>query len=85
MDNMEQPVVEEQVTEEPAKKPNGFLKAVGFDAVKKKTTVKTEIIAGIVTFLAMAYILTVNPAQILVDLGLPCLSRRRSVQSLVRC
>lgn len=31
---------------------------------EKKSTVKTEIIAGIVTFLAMCYILTVNPNQI---------------------
>ena len=45
---------------------NGFLKALGFDPVAKQTTIKTEIVAGIVTFLAMAYILTVNPAQILV-------------------
>ena len=45
---------------------NKFLKALGFDAEKKQTSVKTEIVAGIVTFLAMAYILTVNPAQILV-------------------
>ena len=43
-----------------------FLDLLGFDAEKKQTTVKTEIVAGIVTFLAMAYILTVNPAQILV-------------------
>ena len=45
---------------------NKFLNLLGFDAEKKQTSVKTEIIAGIVTFLAMAYILTVNPAQILV-------------------
>jgi len=43
-----------------------FFELVGFDPVEKQTNVKTEIIAGIVTFLAMAYILTVNPAQILV-------------------
>ena len=43
-----------------------FFDLVGFDAEKKQTSVKTEIVAGIVTFLAMAYILTVNPAQILV-------------------
>ena len=43
-----------------------FLRLLGFDAEEKQTTVKTEIVAGIVTFLAMAYILTVNPAQILV-------------------
>ena len=44
---------------------NKFAKLLGYDAVEKKTSVKTEIIAGIVTFLAMAYILTVNPNQIL--------------------
>ena len=43
---------------------NKFHKAVGFDPAKH--SVRTEIISGIVTFLAMAYILTVNPAQILV-------------------
>lgn len=31
---------------------------------EKKSTIRTEIIAGIVTFLAMCYILTVNPNQI---------------------
>ena len=41
-----------------------LLKAVGFSE-EKQTTVKTEIIAGLVTFLTMAYILTVNPNQIL--------------------
>ena len=46
---------------------NKFAKLMGFDPVAKQTSVKTEIVAGIVTFLAMAYILTVNPAQILVD------------------
>ena len=44
----------------------GFFKALGYDPIKKQTNVKTEVIAGIVTFLAMAYILTVNPNQILV-------------------
>ena len=47
---------------------NKFGKLLGFDTVAKKTSVKTEIIAGIVTFLSMAYILTVNPAQILVGM-----------------
>lgn len=42
-----------------------FGKLVGFDPIEKKTNVKTEIVAGIVTFLAMCYILTVNPNQIL--------------------
>ena len=44
---------------------NKFGKLLGYDAVEKQTSVKTEIIAGIVTFLAMAYILTVNPNSIL--------------------
>ena len=43
---------------------NKFAKLLGFDPVAKKTSVRTEITAGIVTFLAMAYILTVNPNQI---------------------
>ena len=41
-----------------------FFKLVGFDPIEKQTTVKTEIVAGLVTFLAMAYILTVNPNQL---------------------
>ena len=41
-----------------------FGKLLGFNATEKQTSVKTEIIAGIVTFLAMCYILTVNPNQI---------------------
>ena len=44
---------------------NKFAKLLGFDPEAKQTSVKTEIVAGIVTFLAMAYILTVNPNQIL--------------------
>ena len=43
---------------------NKFLKLVGYDE-SKETTVKTELVAGVVTFLAMAYILTVNPTQIM--------------------
>ena len=42
-----------------------FAKLVGYDPKEKQTNVKTEIVAGIVTFLAMSYILTVNPNQIL--------------------
>ncbi len=41
-----------------------FLRAVGFDKVAKQTTIRTELIAGVVTFLTMAYILIVNPNQI---------------------
>ena len=43
---------------------NKFAKLLGYDPIEKQTSVKTELIAGIVTFLAMAYILTVNPNQI---------------------
>ena len=43
---------------------NKFAKLLGYDPKEKQTSVKTEIVAGIVTFLAMAYILTVNPNQI---------------------
>ncbi len=47
---------------------NKFAKALGFDPEAKQTTVRKEIVAGVVTFLAMAYILMVNPAQILVGM-----------------
>lgn len=40
-----------------------FLRLMGYDPAKG-TTVKTELMAGVVTFLSMAYILTVNPNQI---------------------
>ena len=42
---------------------NKFLKSLGFNS--EKHSIRTEIIAGIVTFLAMAYILVVNPDAIL--------------------
>lgn len=45
---------------------NKFSKLLGYDPVEKQTSVRTEIVAGIVTFLAMAYILTVNPSSIAV-------------------
>lgn len=38
-----------------------FLKWLGFDP--KKTTVRTEFVAGLTTFLTMSYILAVNPAM----------------------
>ena len=44
-----------------------FAKLLGYDPIAKETTFKTEVIAGIVTFLAMAYILTLNPTLILSD------------------
>ena len=54
----------EKAADTSTKKQNPFLRAVGFYAAGKETTVRTELIAGVVTFLAMAYILTVNPNQI---------------------
>ena len=41
-------------------KTNGFLSKF-FELEKNKTTVKTEIIAGITTFVTVAYILAINP------------------------
>ena len=41
-----------------------FLSLLGFDAEKKQTSIRTELVAGVVTFLSMAYILTVNPNQV---------------------
>lgn len=50
---------------EPRRNPmKKFAKLLGYDPAKKQTNVRTELIAGIVTFLAMSYILTVNPNQI---------------------
>ena len=43
---------------------NKLAKLLDFDPVAKKTNVRTELVAGVVTFLAMAYILTVNPNQL---------------------
>ncbi len=48
---------------------NGILERV-FKLSAKGTTVKTEIIAGLTTFVAMAYIIFVNPS-ILSDAGVP--------------
>ena len=50
---------------------NKFAKLLGFDPVAKKTSVRTELTAGVVTFLAMAYILTVNPNQIFGSVASP--------------
>ncbi len=48
-----------------------FLKVLGFDPAKH--SVKTEIVAGLTTFLTMAYILAVNPDifSSLEDMGMP--------------
>ncbi|MBR5449600.1 MAG: NCS2 family permease [Clostridia bacterium] len=41
-----------------------FLRLFGYDAENKDNSIRTELVAGVVTFLSMAYILTVNPNQI---------------------
>ena len=51
---------------------NGMLEKL-FHLSKNKTTVKTEILAGITTFLTMAYILVVNP-NILSQSGMDIIS-----------
>ena len=43
---------------------NGIMNIFGFDAAQHR--VRTEIYAGITTFLTMAYILAVNPSIITV-------------------
>ena len=47
-----------------------FLKALGYSP-EKQTSIRTELVAGVVTFLAMAYILTVNPNQIFGSVASP--------------
>ena len=55
----------ENVVEQTTKK--GFVSSVDsfFGITKNGSSFKTEILAGIVTFLAMCYILTLNPTIIL--------------------
>lgn len=48
---------------------NGILEKL-FKLTEKGTTVKTELLAGLTTFVAMAYIIFVNPS-ILADAGIP--------------
>ncbi len=49
-------------------RPTGFLERY-FDLSRNNTTVRTEVIAGVTTFLTMAYIIFVNP-QILAKAGM---------------
>ena len=46
---------------------NGFLRRLDnfYGVTKKKSSIRVEILAGVATFLAMCYILVVNPNQIL--------------------
>ena len=64
MNNLNQPTIPTEEATTSPKKQNAFLRALGFDPIAKQTKIRTELIAGCVTFLAMAYILTVNPNQI---------------------
>jgi AGZA family xanthine/uracil permease-like MFS transporter len=65
----EQPAQPEAEQLQSVKKINKFDKFFGLTA--RGTTVSTEIFAGLTTFLAMAYILTVNPSQIIGSSELP--------------
>ena len=60
-------------------------KLFGFDPTK--TTVRTEIIAGITTFLTMSYILAVNPAMFSILEGMPAGSvfTSTSIAAIVGC
>ena len=59
----------ESVAAETAESPykNGFLRRLDnfYGVTKKKSSIRVEIFAGLATFLAMCYILVVNPGQIL--------------------
>lgn len=48
---------------------HGFLERI-FRLTEKRTTVRTEVLAGLTTFISVAYILFVNP-NILADAGIP--------------
>ncbi|MBQ7514961.1 MAG: NCS2 family permease [Schwartzia sp.] len=52
-----------------AEAPQGFWEKF-FHLKEKKTTVRTELVAGLTTFISIAYILFVNP-NILADAGIP--------------
>lgn len=56
-------------TKDPEGRPNGFLDRF-FHLTEMGTNVRTEIVAGITTFITMAYILFVNP-NILAAAGMP--------------
>ena len=63
MNSTDEVVAEEAKTSSPASKPkSGFDRF--FKITERGSNVRTELVAGVVTFLAMAYILTVNPNQI---------------------
>ncbi len=68
MCEMENPKTQESVATEAVaeQKPVGKFNKF-FGIAEKGSTIRTEIIAGIVTFLAMAYILTLNPSLITGD------------------
>ena len=57
------------MSEMPKSQTKGFLNSF-FELEKRQTNVKTEILAGLTTFITMSYIIIVNP-QILSDAGVP--------------
>ena len=71
------PAAEEAPVESKAKTKFGRKLDNYFGITKEKSTFGTEIVAGIVTFLAMAYILVVNPKQSSDRAIVPCNCSRR--------
>lgn len=67
MSNVADDVVEKKSPQPPH--PNGFLERQ-FKLTERGTNVRTELIAGLTSFLAMSYIIIVNP-MILSDAGIP--------------
>ena len=74
-DEVQEPATEAGVGEAPAEAPVSPYKGFGgkvdkfFGVTKNKSKFSTEFFAGLTTFLAMAYILVVNPNQILSGVG----------------
>ncbi|MBQ7227214.1 MAG: NCS2 family permease, partial [Clostridia bacterium] len=66
-----EPVVATETVQSPYK--NGLLKGLDnfYGVTKAKSSIKTEMLAGVATFLAMCYILVVNPNSILYSNALP--------------
>lgn len=56
----------------------GFLEQY-FNLLQRKTTVKTEVMAGLTTFIAMSYLIFVVPSQFLVVAGIPQMSATAAV------
>jgi AGZA family xanthine/uracil permease-like MFS transporter len=57
---------------------SGFIES-HFKLTERSTTVKTEIMAGLTTFIAMSYLIFVVPSQFLVAAGMPQVSATAAV------